>query len=596
MDGSANSIVDIFDRVNLTEWKAPEENDARLLTMPNVPLPLHALAPRNIVGPTEWNKIRKRCYVNANWKCEICGKELNPGEAQAHEVYSYDYKKQEAVFERPVCVCKTCVDEDTEVLTSTGWKKIPEVTKRDMVANYNKEDDSISFSHPIETIKTNPSKAVKISGYGAELFFSEDHRLPLKVASKQSPSYGRVVDILAKDYTPSHYYNWINNGYNNKKETLTYEERVYIAIEADGCMTWDKDRPRGHDRVRAYNSRYDSEEYRYTYTIHLCKTRKINRMKYLLEKSGMKYKITKETSDSYCDFNIWSNKDLKTFSNCFDINMGKEKALEFIEELVFWDGTYSGAVTTWYTNKPEEADFVQAIAAQCGVLANINVVNRIGNIRKGQWKTPYERLTYSVNFQSVHNKWGGKTMTREDIPWDKPMYCLSVKSTYFVARRDKKVFITGNCHVLGIHSGRALSMYKKKDKYTTKRILLEGAENLFRQLHEWNLEHPEEEPLRAYSTFIDYWREIELRKEMERIFNKYDAKFYQVKDKWWGNSKWKNWHLVFNGGEYPTQFDSREDWKKKMEAKLQADRAKSKARKDKENSKLKEVWKKMGID
>lgn len=259
MDGEPNCVVERFDRVNLTEWKSPEENDARLLTMPNVPLPLHTLAPRTIMSKSEWDKIRKKCYVMAGWKCEICGTNLQPGEAQSHECYSYDFTKQEAVFERCLCLCK-------------------------------------------------------------------------------------------------------------------------------------------------------------------------------------------------------------------------------------------------------------------------------------------------------------------------------------------------KCHLGGIHSGRALSMYLQGYKYMTKRTLIDGAENVFRHLHEWNVEHPDEEPLRAYSTFINYWKTDELKDDMEQIFKKYDAKFYQVKDKWWSKNKWPKWHLVYNGKEYFTPYENREDWQKKMDKKGEHDKKMSDEYYKQKEKNLEKIWEKMGID
>ena len=94
----------------VSKWKAPPKNDARLLGMPNIPDPLHTLAPRTIMGSTAWNKVRIPEYEKAGYKCEICGFQGEPGKAQIHlhEVYSTDYTKGEAVFERFVCLCRLC--------------------------------------------------------------------------------------------------------------------------------------------------------------------------------------------------------------------------------------------------------------------------------------------------------------------------------------------------------------------------------------------------------------------------------------------------------------------------------------------------------
>lgn len=94
----------------LNKWEAPDKNDARLLGMPIIPPPLFFQAPRNFMGPTAWNKMRKACYEKAGYKCEICGYQGTPGKRDysAHEVYSIDYTTGTSTFIRPVCLCPRC--------------------------------------------------------------------------------------------------------------------------------------------------------------------------------------------------------------------------------------------------------------------------------------------------------------------------------------------------------------------------------------------------------------------------------------------------------------------------------------------------------
>lgn len=98
----------------ITKWEAPEGGGAPLLTMPNVPLPLHSLPPREIMGKTEWDKLRRATYEAAGDVCEICGQKLS-GKLRdiyplhhAHELYGYDYNTYTATFVRPICIDPTC--------------------------------------------------------------------------------------------------------------------------------------------------------------------------------------------------------------------------------------------------------------------------------------------------------------------------------------------------------------------------------------------------------------------------------------------------------------------------------------------------------
>ena len=57
------------------------------------------------------------------------------------------------------------------------------------------------------------------------------------------------------------------------------------------------------------------------------------------------------------------------------------------------------------------------------------------------------------------------------------------------------------CHLGGIHTGRALTLWKQKNPLYPTEFLLKGAENAFRIIHEYNQEHPDNE-VKAYSTCI----------------------------------------------------------------------------------------------
>lgn len=91
-------------------WQCPTGTGVPLITMPNVPRPLHKLNPRNIMGASTWNHVRKRCYFDAGYKCEICGidfADIKPRYA-AHELYSYDWIAGTGKFERCIAVCAVC--------------------------------------------------------------------------------------------------------------------------------------------------------------------------------------------------------------------------------------------------------------------------------------------------------------------------------------------------------------------------------------------------------------------------------------------------------------------------------------------------------
>ena len=103
----ANKFLKEFDVKLVTEWKPPTDGDLRpLIAMPNIPKPLHGVAPRTVLDHRTWDHMRKFAYAQAENTCEICGeKPENLRHRHGHEVYEIDYKKGVAKFVRVFCVC-----------------------------------------------------------------------------------------------------------------------------------------------------------------------------------------------------------------------------------------------------------------------------------------------------------------------------------------------------------------------------------------------------------------------------------------------------------------------------------------------------------
>lgn len=95
-----------LDILKVTKWECPSSTGVPLITMPNVPTPLHGLPPRKIMGKTAWDRARKMCYFKANYKCEICGCDPAKGNLHAHELYTIDYLEGTSTFNRCIAICK----------------------------------------------------------------------------------------------------------------------------------------------------------------------------------------------------------------------------------------------------------------------------------------------------------------------------------------------------------------------------------------------------------------------------------------------------------------------------------------------------------
>lgn len=109
--GLSKEIMSKYDVKLVDGWIPPKGGDdlRPLIAMPNIPRPLHTCNPRNLLGPTTWNHMRKACYHAADNTCEICGaKPENLRRRHGHEVYEIDYANGTAKFVRVFCVCSLC--------------------------------------------------------------------------------------------------------------------------------------------------------------------------------------------------------------------------------------------------------------------------------------------------------------------------------------------------------------------------------------------------------------------------------------------------------------------------------------------------------
>ena len=135
------------------------------------------------------------------------------------------------------------------------------------------------------------------------------------------------------------------------------------------------------------------------------------------------------------------------------------------------------------------------------------------------------------------------------------------------------------CHLGCIHTGRALTLWKKNNPLYPTDFLLLGAEHAFKIISEYNHDNPGAD-LRAYSTFLDYLKYDELKKPMEELISKYDVKFYtEVEDM----VEWKDWKLIIGDQEYKTPYADENEWKATMEEREKKDSARQLQKKMEEN-------------
>lgn len=78
------------------------------LTIELVPQTCHYKNVRSNVSTQEWDRLRKDCYRQAKYKCEICGGKGPNHPVECHEIWYYDDKKRIQSLKGLIALCPNC--------------------------------------------------------------------------------------------------------------------------------------------------------------------------------------------------------------------------------------------------------------------------------------------------------------------------------------------------------------------------------------------------------------------------------------------------------------------------------------------------------
>lgn len=84
----------------------------QVLTHPNIPAPMHGLAPRVILGNKWWNETRRAAYQSTNYHCLACGVHKSKAKGRkyldAHEAYLINYAVGRMEYAETIPLCQYC--------------------------------------------------------------------------------------------------------------------------------------------------------------------------------------------------------------------------------------------------------------------------------------------------------------------------------------------------------------------------------------------------------------------------------------------------------------------------------------------------------
>lgn len=305
-----------------------------------------------------------------------------------------------------------CYDDQTEILTKSGWKKFDDLDDNDQVGTYTTEG-FLKFEKPEKIIKQK---------YSGEMYRFSADKMPvdLVVTPNHRMVYRNKGDLTTQEAEKARFYygketihGALSAGGIN---TLSSVEKLMIAFQADGSYNH-------HDRKIRFN---------------FTKKRKVDHLIEICEEGGFDYKLTVEPARPQntqvyinIDFDIskdlsWVNIDNKNYTWC----------KQFIEEVAKWDSCIRNDNRIKFdTSVPINAEKVQLVAMCAGYRTKYSVY-------KDDRSDKYSDIhSIHINKQDYCDS---QCVKQEKVQYDGYVYCVKVSSGMIIVRRNKQICVSGN--------------------------------------------------------------------------------------------------------------------------------------------------------
>lgn len=306
----------------------------------------------------------------------------------------------------------TCFPPSVEILTKQGWKGVAHVVKDDLVGQFHIDDQSITWTHPVELIKQ--SFDGKLSHIQTEeqidILATSDHQCLLQNRRTKKWSKFRA-DIYPEDMIQWSAGLWKGEG----RSWPFWEVILSMALQADGHV----------------------ENGGYGISFKFMKDRKVHRLRQALEDSLIPYTVYNHkngaTSLRLARDNVpawlWERKLLGEW--LLDSDEMSLKLL--VEELFIWDGDSSKKKLYWSTIK-SNVDWAQLILTLVGRRAKIfRMEGRIWGVT-----SPDRSYCMTTNRTIVKKRHKGN------------VFCVEVPSGNIIVRHNNRVAVIGNCPKRGV--------------------------------------------------------------------------------------------------------------------------------------------------
>ena len=316
-----------------------------------------------------------------------------------------------------------CHHKDTEVLTrDLGFVKFSDLPKDALVAQYDMYTHAISYVLPEAYISYHKKgKLVYNRGDAIKYAITEDHDLIVQTKVRTN-SNGKQLTYKRKPLETS-----ISGdlqipvaGYNEngRRDSLTYDEKLAIAFQADGSFTWEH---------------IDGE----SCSISFGFTKECKIKQFRQDFPEAKEVISGDYTNFY--FTKISKKLLsKRLRDVFTpSDFTVEGCKAFLEYVNLWDGFTAGTGKGYSSIILDNASVIQEFAILSGHACNISTQvddrkDTFSDCHKVHWYPKDARTTQVLKSQTVEE-------------YDDKVYCLKMPKGTLVTRYEGSVLISGNC-------------------------------------------------------------------------------------------------------------------------------------------------------
>jgi integrase len=338
-----------------------------------------------------------------------------------------------------------CVSEDTLILTLDGWKRYYELDKGEIIPNFNIEKNLIEFENVQRIFKYKyNNKILRLKNMYIDSLITPEHKIPVQICKIiegkdiwQKSCLIKINDLLnIKSLRNIKYY------LNAQKEN----QGISIGRAKAGLLGWILTdgyfRKRENKIEVTISQSYNTNKYKCKIISDLLKESKLNHSKKLQKIIPNKFNGKPQQMINFRIFNKntdwifeWINEDRTPKYRI--LLLKREELEEIYKHMMLGDGSYNRELCT--QNK-KRIDFFRALCCLIKKRTNFGFGYDDRDCGNGLIQKYQKLRTYITQRQTVQLL--KSHITLED--YNGIVWCPKTRNGTFIAKRNEKIFITGN--------------------------------------------------------------------------------------------------------------------------------------------------------